>query len=169
MALLRGAPAREPRGEGPLVLCEGEVERRVRFVVRGVFRLFRALEEREVVLGFDGPGRLLSAYDSLVAGRPSRFSIQALTVAELVSFDGALLQTLYARHPLWERIGRRLAEEHYANKVRKEDEGRTLEPLERYERLLGRASPWIHEVPQYQIASFLGVAPETWSRMRNRS
>ena len=154
--------------KGEILLREGEVERRVRFVVRGVFRLFRASGEREVNLGFDGPGRFLAAYDSLVAGRRSLFGIQALTAAELVVFDGALLETLYARHAAWERIGRRLTEEQYANKVRKEGEARTLAPLARYERLLRRAGPWIREVPQYQMASFLGVAPETWSRMRAR-
>jgi len=146
-----------------IVLCEGEVERRMRFIVRGVFRLFRSLEEREVNLGFDGPDRFVCAYDSLVARAPSRFGLQALSAAELVVFDGAALDELYTRHACWERVGRKLLEENYARKVRKEDEARTLDPLERFARLVARA-PWIRDVPQYHIASFLGIAPETLSR-----
>jgi CRP-like cAMP-binding protein len=157
---------RLPR-EGHLIR-EGERETRIGYVARGVFRIYCTREAREINLGFDCEDRFVSAYESFVTRAPSTVAIQALEDAELLTFDRETLRAAYARHACWERIGRLMAEEQTLRKTRKERELRCLSPEERYLRLHERGLPWLARVPQYHVASFLGITPETLSRIRAR-
>ena len=150
------------------LLREGEVERRIGYVARGLFRYYGRREGREVNLGFDCEDRFVSATESFATGAPSRIAIQALEDSDVLLFERATLDALYARHPCWERLGRRMAEEEMLKKSRKERELRCLTSAERYLRLYERELPWLGRVPQYHVASFLGVTPETLSRIRAR-
>ena len=154
--------------EGAHFLHEGEVERRIAYVVRGLFRLYSRREGREINLGFDCEDRFVAGYESFVLRTPSSVAIQALENSELLAFDHETLEVAYSRHPCWERIGRLMAERETLQRTRKERELRCLTPQQRYLRLYQRDLPWLGRVPQYHVASFLGVTPETLSRIRAR-
>ena len=149
-------------------LRAGEVERRIGYVARGLFRYYGWREGREVNLGFDCEDRFVSDTESFATGAPSKVAIQALEDSDVLAFERDTLELLYARHPCWERLGRLMAEAEMLKKSRKEHELRCLTSAERYLRLYERELPWLGRVPQYHVASFLGVTPETLSRIRAR-
>jgi CRP-like cAMP-binding protein len=138
------------------------------FVVAGLLRLFRTEAGHETTLGFDAEDRFVGAYDSVLSGEPASFSTEALEPCALLSFDRATLEQAYGRHPCWERLGRLQAERQLVRRMRKEVAIRTLRPDTRYRRLMAESSWLLERVPQYHLASYLGVAPETLSRIRAR-
>jgi CRP-like cAMP-binding protein len=151
-----------------LLLRQGERSDRVWFVAAGLLRIFRTEGTRQVTLGFDLEDRFVGAYDSVLSGEPASFSIEALEPCELWSFDRATLQRLYQRHRCWERVGRLQAERQLLRRTHKEVAIRSLRPAARYRQLVAQQSWILQRVPQYHVASYLGVSPETLSRIRAR-
>ena len=75
---------------------------------------------------------------------------------------------LATRHAVWRELSLRIAERELAHKIDKELRIRTLTPEQRYTELVRSNSYLVHRVPQYHLASYLGIAPETLSRIRAR-
>ena len=125
--------------------------------------------EREVTLGFDCEGRFVGAYDAYVRREPASVALEALEPCVVLRFERALLEELDARHECWRELSRRVAEEQLVRRMEKELRQRTRTSAERYAELVRSDSFLVRRVPQYHLASFLGVAPETLSRIRARA
>jgi hypothetical protein len=78
------------------------------------------------------------------------------------------LQALYDRYKNMERLGRFISEQLYLTVASRLDSFMFDAPSERYLALQKRNSKLLEEIPQYMIASYLGVKPETLSRIRAR-
>ena len=145
-------------GSAPLIL----------FILSGLVRLYHNEDGRELVRGFDYEGRFIADYEAVLTGSPASFSVQALEPVHALAFPSALLETLYARHPCWDRVGRRLIELQWLRQVDKERRFRLHSPEAHYRALIARRSPLVERVPLNQLASFLRITPETLSRIRAR-
>ncbi|MGH7471700.1 MAG: Crp/Fnr family transcriptional regulator [Longimicrobiales bacterium] len=157
---------RFPRGAH--LIREGELASQLHLVVEGLVRLYHAADGRELTRGFDFQGRFTGAYHSILTGRPSLDSIQALESTLTLSFPGALLLQFYEGHRCWDRMGRKLLELQSLRTVDKEMRFRRCSPEEHYQLLIDRHSPLVTRVPLNHLASYLGVTPETLSRIRAR-
>ncbi|WP_164779542.1 Crp/Fnr family transcriptional regulator [Paenibacillus kobensis] len=147
----------------------GEEADSVGFVASGLFRLYYSTKEGdEYNKSFCGQGDWIASYSSLLLREPSFFSIQALSDGELLTFRYRDYQTLYDRHPCWERLGRIIAERMFIQKEKRERELLLLPAEARYRLFSEQFGHVAEQIPQYHIASYLGITPVALSRIRRR-
>jgi len=145
----------------------GEEAMNFYFILSGLVRLFYStLDGKEFNKGFAMEGGYAGSFHSLVLQAPCGFFVQALEKTRTLVLPNRLLRDLYARHACWERLGRRNAENLAIVKEALEKE-LLLDSLEtRYRRFLKEYPGLAERVPQYHIASYLGVTNVALSRIR---
>lgn len=113
-------------------------------------------------------GTWIGDYGSFYSGQPSQKSFQALEPTTLLLVSKHDLEALYEQYPQWQRFGRKMAE-YIVVAAQERTESLLRESLEhRYERLVKTRPKVLARVPQHLIASYLGVKPESLSRLRSR-
>ena len=104
--------------------------------------------------------------ESLVTDEPSRISIQCLEATTILEVDYAHARSFHQRHAYWQKFGRLFAERLYVKKARREAALLMDPPATRYRVFMSEHAAVAQRVPDYQIASYLGITPETLSRLR---
>ena len=145
-----------------------EVCKHVAFVKRGCLRYFydAAGEERTGQFFFENSW--YTDYESFLTGEPSSQAIQALEPTELCLLSKGALYELYERYPTFERFGRLMAENAYLGSRRNNVSLLTASPEERYLDLIQTRPKLLERVALRYIASYLGIQPESLSRIRKR-
>jgi CRP-like cAMP-binding protein len=166
--LLEELAEARPVHRGDFLVRQGQRVDWLGFLSRGLVRLFQHRGEREITLGFDCEDRFVGAFDAFVSRAAARYSIQALEDGELVRIDRRGFERLHAEAPGWPEVMAALLEHPLERKIDKELRIRTQTPEERYAALVRSNSYLVRRVPQYLLASYLGIAPETLSRIRAR-
>lgn len=137
------------------------------FVVEGCLRSFTVdADGAEHVLSFAPPGWWMADLYSLVSGRPALLNIQALEDTQMWVLSRADQETLFARVPKFERFFRILVERSLVAYQQRLLDQTTLPAEERYQKFCSYYPTLVHTLPQKQIASFIGVTPEFFSKMR---
>ena len=154
--------------KGAALLAVGQRCERVAVVERGLFRTFYVTDGEELTVELTREGELLSNYASLLTHSPSSYAIEALEDSSLVELDGRDLTRLYQQLPLGERLGRLVAERLFVHSVARSTRLLTQSPEARYLALRAEAPDLLQRVRQYHVASYLGISPETLSRIRRR-
>lgn len=152
--------------KGAFVSEAGKVEPWFSIVASGVQRMYFEHDGDELCLGFAYDGSWTGDYDSFVRQGPGRFFVQAVTDSVLLGIHHADLLRLYDRIPAMERFGRLILEELITSRATREIEQLSLSAEERYRRLVKRSPHLLQLVPQKDIASYLRMTPETFSRLR---
>ncbi len=75
---------------------------------------------------------------------------------------------IFEKFPKFETLCRVLSEQLLAKKQSSFEEFKTTSPEQRYLNLLQRRPDLLQRVPQHQLASFLGITPQSLSRLRGR-
>ncbi len=145
----------------------GEYSKKMAFVTSGVLRAYHCNEKgEEYNKTFFTEGSFIGAYSSLVTGKKNKIDIDCLTDCTLLVANFNTFTSFYDTYPKIERLSRILAEQFFVSKEKKEIELVTLEAKERYE-IFKREHPNLDQrIPQYHIASYLGVSPTQLSRIR---
>ncbi|PJZ27792.1 Crp/Fnr family transcriptional regulator [Leptospira kmetyi] len=153
---------------GDFLIRQGKIPTEFAFVFSGVLREYYLTPDgTEYIKSFNFPGEFTGSYFDLLTKQPSTCNIRAITDCKLAVANFSHLTELYDTHIAWERLGRMVAENLFLKKARREYELLALSAEERYE-LLKRNYPNIEDViPQYHIASYLGITPVSLSRIRS--
>lgn len=147
---------------------EGKVCKEIAYITQGSFRLFKMIDGIETTTYFSFEQEWISAYTSFLTQSPAYISIQAMEEATVLTLSYNDMQSLYAHHPVMERFGRLMAE-HLCICLDERMHSLLLKtPEERYLKTLHDNSFYFERVPQHYIASYLGIAPESLSRIRRR-
>lgn len=149
------------------ILNEGEICRNSVFVTEGCLRGFTVDKNGiEHVLSFAPPGWWIADMYSLISQKPGILNIEALEDTEAIILSKAGQETLYHEVPKFERFFRILTENSLVANQQRIVDNMSLTAEERYSIFCKRYPTLIDNLPQKQIASYIGVTPEFFSRMR---
>jgi len=150
------------------LLREGEICRHVAFLNKGLIRLYYVKDGKEHNSGFFQAGTWVSEYASFLHKKPSLFSIEALVDTELFLLSFENMQKLYNEGKAFERLGRLIAENLFHAYFKRNMSLLLDSPKERYVTFLKENSSLVELIPLKHIASYVGVEPESLSRIRKR-
>jgi len=145
----------------------GKVEKYLYFVEEGRLRYWVPDgDEREKTIRFAFDGNFACAYHSLRTGQPAAYNIEALTPTRLWRITGKDLTGFYSWSLTMNKVMRIFLEESCAQTDNRIDYLLDLSPRYRYESLLKKEKGVILLVALKHIASYLGITPQTLSRIR---
>lgn len=154
--------------KGELLCGFGQTERYLSMIHEGVCRGFYSKNGKEISVAFMFPNDYVSAYYSFLTKRPSLMAIEALSDVTVISISRTDLSQLCDRYKSAERIGRLNAERIYRRKEEREIALLTMSATERYIELQKRQPNLLQSIPLKHIASYLGIQPESLSRIRKQ-
>lgn len=155
--------------KGDCFIAEGQKAKEIGFLERGIVRAFyRSNEAVEYNKHFFVNPCFIGGYASLITGAPNQIIQQALTDCSVQVARFAAIQNLYPTCPDLERGARILAERFFVHKEQREIEIVLLNADKRYQ-IFQKDFPQLEQqIPQYHIASYLGITPTQLSRIRRQ-
>lgn len=147
----------------------GEYSKKVAFLKEGIIRAyFIGLDGKEFSKQFYIAPNMIGAYASLITSQPTKINHQALTDCTLLVAPYSRILELYDMHHSLERLGRKLAEFYYVEKEQKLIEQAVFNAEKRYQFFQERFPTLENKIPQYYIASYLGISATQLSRIRKK-
>jgi len=107
-------------------------------------------------------------FQSFLTQQPSRYYWQAMEDSEVLAFDFKDIQRLYATSPAWQKFGRLVSERVYMQLNERVEMLQFMSPEQRYQHLIATRPELFNRISQFQMASYLGMKPESLSRLRKR-
>jgi len=105
-------------------------------------------------------------YESFINGSESKLAIEALEDCELIYFNKDDLEMLYNRFKTSEHFGRLMSQEAYSILHNRMIDMQLKSAKERFEDFMRDTPYLLDKVPQYYIASYLGMTPQHLSRLK---
>ena len=151
------------------LLQEGDVCKNIAFVEKGALRTYTVDDlGTEHILQFALEGWTISDLYSFLTGEASTYNIDALEAAELVLVSKAAHEEMLQTIPKYETYVRLQVTGAYIALQRRITSVLSLTTEERYKNFTATYPNIVQRVPQHMIASFMGLTPETLSRVRKR-
>jgi CRP-like cAMP-binding protein len=154
--------------KGEFFLEEGKVCKQVGFVAKGLLRYFINHDGEDKTYDFAQENGFVCNYESFIPRTPSTKNIQALEDCEILQISYDDLQVFYNSISQAERFGRIVIEQVFIQTLQDLSSFYTDTPALRYEKLLTRHPDLLQRMSQYHIASYVGVKPQSLSRIRKR-
>jgi CRP-like cAMP-binding protein len=153
---------------GECFLEEGRICKQVGFVAKGLLRYYINQDGEEKIYDFSQENEFVCNYESFLPQIPSTKNIQALEDSVIFVISHADLQLFYTNVREGERFGRIAIESVFVKLLQSISSLYSETPELRYERFLKNHSDLQQRISQYHIASFVGVKPQSLSRIRKR-
>lgn len=147
----------------------GQVENYFYFVNEGVIRGYAFKDGEDISIGFSYKGDYSGAYDSFLTRQPSEWCMETTTKVEAAQIHYNDLMRMFDKYKSLERWGRLFNAKMLIGMSRRQVESRSYTAEERFERLMGQSPRLFQLVSQRHIASYLGMTPETLSRLRKKA
>jgi len=153
--------------KGTLLLEEGQYSRDGYFVLRGCIRTYYNLDGEEKTTAFYTEMEGVTPH-CVTTKKPSEYYISCLEDSILTISDPDMEVEIFEKFPKFESLCRILSEELLAKEQINFHQFKTSSPEERYLALLNQRPDLIQRVPQHQLASYLGIKPQSLSRLKAR-
>lgn len=151
------------------LLQEGNICRHLAFVEKGLLRSYNVDEKGiEHMIHFAWEGWWMADMLSFLSNEPSTYHIDAIEDAELLLISQQDFEEMFLKVPVMERYFRILFQNNIISKERRLISSITNSAEEKYIHLTATNPELIKRIPQQLVASYLGITPETLSRIKNK-
>ena len=154
--------------KGTVLLKEGQVSTEAYFVLEGCVRQYYLVNGDEKTGNFFTEEQWVISMQSFGQQKPSGHYLDCCTDCSLVVGSREKEEYLYKRFPKLETVSRKVMEKVFAEQQEIMSTYTTDTPEQRYLKILKSRPDLFQKIPQYQIASYIGVKPESLSRIRKR-
>lgn len=153
--------------KGTILLKEGQYSTEYYFVLEGCIRTYYMIEGEEKTTAFYTELEPFTPM-CMINKKPSEHFIDCVEDCILIVSNPETDKLMFAKFPRFESLCRVLSEQLLVKTRTTLDDFKTNTPEQRYLNLVEQRPDLIQRVPQHQIASFLGITPQSLSRMRKR-
>ncbi|MBX2871446.1 MAG: Crp/Fnr family transcriptional regulator [Saprospiraceae bacterium] len=150
------------------LLREGSYENKLRFINTGIVREFYRSEKREVNINFYTHPQFITDFSPFIHDSSTKKNQETLSKVQILEFGKERFVQLLGKYSCGKSFIDQTFQKILKNKELFEYKRMTKEPEELYNELRMYRPDWLQEIPQYHIASYLGITPETLSRIRKR-
>lgn len=143
----------------------------LRFVLSGIYRVYKIEEGKEITSYFNYAQRnpFVAAFVSLLSNSPSNEIVECVESGETISFDYNDWKNLYAQSNRLNTFGRLMAEFNYLLAIERIESLQYKDAIDRYTAFIILYPNLLNLVPHHYIASYLGITPESLSRIRRNA
>jgi CRP-like cAMP-binding protein len=151
------------------LLQQGDVSKYTAFVEKGLLRSY-VIDDKgsELIMQFAPEGWWIGDMYSSITGEPAEHSIDAIEDSELLLLTNQAREQLLQEAPVFERFFRLLLQNSFIALQRRLKGNIILTAEEKYKNFISLYPNIVQRVPQHNIASFLGITPESLSRIRKQ-
>lgn len=153
--------------KGTILLKEGQHSKESYFVLKGCIRIYYLVDGEEKTTAFYTELDALTPH-AVINNVPSEYFISCVEDSILLVSTAEMEAEMNSKFPKFEVMCRKLSEQLLAKQQIDFDEFKTSSPEQRYLNLLEKRPDLVQRVPQHQLASFLGIKPQSLSRLRAR-
>lgn len=151
-----------------IIQQEGRVPKHCFFVLGGCVRQYKFLDGDEKTLEFYTKESAVIASEHYIEKTPSHFSLECVEDSILIVGSPERDEQIISDYPVLQTIMMEIAEKEWSKTKRRLSSFQLLSPKERYLEFLETRKDLKDRVPNHQIASYLGITPESLSRIRKR-
>jgi len=158
----------QPHKKNTVLLKPGQVSTEVYFVLEGCVRQYCLIDGDEKTTHFFTDEQWVIAVNSFRQQTANTHYLECCVDSILVVGNRKKEEDLYRRFPKLETVSRKIMEKVFAEQQEVLTSYTTDNPEQRYRKLLQSRPGLFQQIPQYQLASYIGVKPESLSRIRKR-
>ncbi len=153
---------------GEHILEEGQICHNLYFLDRGLLRYYNWIDGMDRTKFFTFQSQLFTSQGSFSDALPSTENIQAIETSQVLYTDRQTAQRLFKEIPAWATFVRSIIidVQVWTSDLLLESLHQTAE--QRYLNILQQKPEWIQRIPLKYLASYLGIAPESLSRIRRK-
>ncbi|MGD1841039.1 MAG: Crp/Fnr family transcriptional regulator [Thermonemataceae bacterium] len=150
-----------------IVVQKGQYVTKYYYIAKGGVRFVTDTPSKEITAGLIFENNLITELEALKSGLPSQLKIVTIEESEIFSIEQPKMQELYKKIQKWETFGRLVIEEAFIIITKMIISFQEMDAEKRYLNLL-QNSEAIQRVPLKQLSTYLGITPNTLSRIRRK-
>ena len=158
----------EDYDKGDFILKQNQVSKTLKFVLSGVYRVYQLKDGKEITSYFNYEERnpLVASFLSLLTNEPSTEYIECVVPGKVISILYSDWKALYKTSLELNIFGRLMAEKNYLLAIQRIESLQVQNASARYELFLKLYPNLLNQIPHHYISSYLGITPESLSRVR---